>query len=352
MGNKDCCSSRVTINHKHQIFDSIFRGSKKIFENEIIDKSPEDLDSLITNIDNLEVNPLGYCMICNRDKMFEMLIDKKCSIATMNRIFDRKNFHVLDYICSVGYIEIFKVYLPIYMNLGERNSTFSVNTINLDKSIVINNYLNLLPIHRACQEGNLNILEYMHTYFITRAEIPLEFNIESKDETYGENCALIACRRGHFLIVKYLHEQCKADFRILNLNKENALILALAGMNRNPKSGDYSKIIQYLICVVKLPIREYHEELLLIARNPNIVNFIEKKLQELGLDVTKDQIEEKYAHNNSGVLNYEKDIDPSHIFTDSFRKKQEASSGASSIKSAWSSNDYRRMSVWSSMIFK
>ncbi|OMJ81458.1 hypothetical protein SteCoe_18076 [Stentor coeruleus] len=225
MGNKNCCSGRASLMHNKPIFNLISQGSLREFKNEINTKRPEELDYLTTIVNNLEVNPLGYCMICNRDKMFKILIDKKCSVEVMNTLFERKKFHILDYICSVGYIETFKEYLPIYMNIEERHSIFSTNTINLEKSLLIISNSNLLPIHRACQEGNLNILEHMFTYFSTRNEIPLEFNIESKDDAYGENCALIACRKGHFLIVKYLHERCKANFNLLNLVKTVLLLL-------------------------------------------------------------------------------------------------------------------------------
>lgn len=43
------------------------------------------------------------------------------------------------------------------------------------------------------------------------------------DDYTGENCAMIAARNGNIDMIRYLYEDCKANFHILNKRKENAV---------------------------------------------------------------------------------------------------------------------------------
>ena len=58
--------------------------------------------------------------------------------------------------------------------------------------------------------------------------------------------------------MEYLHQNCRADFRLLNVNKENAIMVAIAGMNRSPTIA-YIDIIEYLIESVKLDVTYLYE---------------------------------------------------------------------------------------------
>lgn len=140
--------------------------------------------------------------------------------------------------------------------------------------------------------GHLHIIREIQDYFRV-AKPPMELDVNAENEKTGENCGLIACRTGHFEMVKLLHEECKVDFTKLNKRQENAVQLVIIGSNQHPERN-YYQVLMYLIEEVKVDITYRYEESLLLADDNNIIQYIEEQLKSKGiLDVNKRVIDEE-----------------------------------------------------------
>ena len=71
-----------------------------------------------------------------------------------------------------------------------------------------------MPIHLPIKSYHLHIGDIAHNFYQSTENIPQILNIHHVFGKAGENCALVACRKGHFAIVKYLWEIAHADFTI------------------------------------------------------------------------------------------------------------------------------------------
>jgi hypothetical protein len=165
-------------------------------------------------------------------------------------------------------------------------------TIDLKDSILTRKEYDL-AIHSACRAGMVSIVSYLFKFFKDKEYCPKEFDIYSKDECFGEDAGLVACRSGSFGLVKMLHESCRMDFKTLNANKENAIMVCVSGFNSNP-SYSHFEILQYLVDVVGVDITYMYEELLFLAEGKEMVKYIEKELQKRGVIVLKQDLPASY----------------------------------------------------------
>jgi len=118
------------------------------------------------------------------------------------------------------------------------------------------------------------------------------FDVNYQDEASGENCALIACRKGDYKMVKLLNEVCKANFSVFNRRSENPILVTAASSKRKP-THDFYHLFVYLIEVVKLDLTYMHEEVILLLEDKNILRFYINKLQKQGISIDKNKIEKK-----------------------------------------------------------
>jgi hypothetical protein len=147
-------------------------------------------------------------------------------------------------------------------------------------------------IHSACRAGMVMIVNYLYNYFKNKHSVPAEFDIYTLDDYYGEDAALIACRIGCFNLIKYLHELCGHNFKNLNKNSENALLICVYGYKIQP-SYSFLECINYLVEIVKVDITYMHEELLIMASGADIIKYIEEQLEIRGIHVKKKDLEKE-----------------------------------------------------------
>ncbi|OMJ66076.1 hypothetical protein SteCoe_37209 [Stentor coeruleus] len=269
-----------------------------------------EIDEPMVVIDKITLNPLGYSLVSNRVSSFINLIENmNASIACMEGMMERQGLNGLDLIIEKGYTDLLKYYLPIY------KSTFSQRFSSIEDSETSCSYPHTrnsskTPLLLATERGFLETIQVLNTYF-KNIYTPEKYNIHHVDEYSGENSALIACKKCHLPIVKYLKNECNADFNLKSKRLESALHLAAFGSNSNKIEG--FEVVKYLIEEVGIDFVYQYEETLLILNDLQILEYFEKKLKDRGICCSKEEVEKKYSISaykvNKAVFLFEGDSD-------------------------------------------
>jgi ankyrin repeat protein len=274
------------------VFNIIITSSTKMLVSilrKLLLKVPiETIDSMIAEHDKKKINPLGLCFLLGKASKFAVFLSHKSDITIMEKLLYANKIDPINYLIINGYIDLLKIYLPIYNNAHEKYHKTSIVTLDFNSIASTNRFVEY-PIHLACEKGKINIVYYFYEFFSEFCDVPYEFSIESKNETRGENCALIACRNGDIAMAKVLHEACKANFHIFNEYRENALMVCIAGMNSNP-DFNYLNLIVYLVEVVKVDITYNHEELIVMIQYQEVFDYLKKKLNEKGIQIKENLV--------------------------------------------------------------
>ncbi|OMJ82814.1 hypothetical protein SteCoe_16411 [Stentor coeruleus] len=291
-----CCSS-------HQVEQVPLTPSKALDLKEItllasvlseakLTVSKNEIDEPIIVIDKIMLNPLGYSLVSGRLNSFKSLIeDMGASVSIMEGMMERQDLNGLDLIIEKGYTDLLKYYLPIY-KLAFPHKFTSIEDSETSCSIPYYRISHKTPLHLATERGYLDTLQILYTSF-QNSFTPEKYNIHHVDEYSGENSALIACKKCHLSIVKFLSEQCNADFNLKSKRSESALHLAAFGSNTNKIEG--FEVIKYLVEEVKIDLTFQYEEILLILNDFRILEYIEQKLKAQGIICTKEEVENKYC---------------------------------------------------------
>lgn len=299
-----------------KIFESIKSGSCHRLSSIIsfINQRPDKsfLDNLQFKHKNVTTNPLGYSLLLNKAEVFSKLISAGCSPGAMEKLFQLSQFNSIEYLVQKNYLEVLKVYFPMYQTLEvPTNASVERYSIGLSLSFKVK----CIPIHIAAIKGFLGVVSFFYEFFQGKS-VPFEYDIESLEENTGENSALLACRYGHFELVKYLHCKAGANFNLVNFFKENALIVTMAAMNKDP---DYKfvNIFRYLLEIVKVDPCYMYEEAAVLAKCKAMFNLLSEHLKKVGIIIQPKEFDE-----NSFVYvnpNEESTLDPAgQIFTVSF----------------------------------
>lgn len=254
-----------------------------------------NIDEPILTIENIQLNALAFFLVSGNFHNFVFLLEKtSASVSSMELLLEQQGFNGLDILIEKGSISLLKYYFPIYQSIFPYRFYSSED---LDTSDSMSNSLTIhkSPVHIATERGNLEILQFLYKN-IQGSYIPDKYNIHFVDEYSGENPALIACKKCHLAIVRFLFEECNADFNIKTKRFESSLHLAAFGSKNNHCEG--FEVIKYLVEVVMIDIGFQYEEILLILNDFRIVEYFEKKLSERGILCTKDEVEKKYSISN------------------------------------------------------
>ncbi|OMJ83674.1 hypothetical protein SteCoe_15344 [Stentor coeruleus] len=298
-----CCSSEMKTLPRNQVVDRIKIAIEQnhwlklptLFA--VLEKiQPEKLSAIdrpIIETKEITLNPFAYSIWLGQKETFIYMYENlHPNILELEHQLAKYNMTALDIICQKGYIEILKLYIPIYTDY-QITLMHSIEN-HYDPSLPANIYT---PIQKACEIGNIVVVSTIVNYYKTNCpnglvniKIPFILDINYQDENTGENCPLIACRNGNYTMMRYLHENCQANFFAKNKHDENAINVCLAGYRREPKLTYYECIV-YLVNTIGVDFMHMHEESLLIAEDPKIIGFLEKKLKEKGVNVTKKDVE-------------------------------------------------------------
>jgi hypothetical protein len=303
-----CCSTKrdfsETMLLSKKIQNAIQRNSLKTLKvlTDVYMKSGEDkaIDKPFAKIEDIDMNLLAFAIYSGKIKSFIYILETLgASIKATEDLLRGQNKSCLEIICENGHIEILDYFLT---NLAENwyiepGSVLDTNiTMNFERSTLVQTEtkINYTPIQIACFNGFIQIIEYVFRHFENKFKVPYLFDINYQEDYSGENCAMIACRKGDHTMVKFLYEFCKANFKAINKRSENVLIITAAA-SKKKITQSYYEIFVYLIEVVKLEFGYMHEEILLLLEDQRIIKYYQKKLLSIGIKVEKKDIEKKYA---------------------------------------------------------
>ena len=262
-----------------------------------------DVDDPLMYIQGIDFNALAYAFRLGRVEIAQFLIEKaNSSLPKLYQTFKQAGKTPIDILCEHGHIDLLHYYLPKHLQrpveetpLLSYEDSYEQLSIFADRSRVVpvshSAGVTYTAVQRACQHGQLEILRYIICY--TRENgTSRELDVHAEDEKTGENCALISCRLGDLSLVRFLHEECRADFKKLNKRGENAIQLAVVGSKKH-KLGKHYETIKYLVEKMNANLLYHYEETLLMCEDKAIAQYLEEKLRNAGVHIDKNKLDEE-----------------------------------------------------------
>jgi hypothetical protein len=298
------------------------------------------LDNLQYKHKNITTNPLGLCLLLNKSEMFSKFINEKSDPERMEQFFALSQFDSIEYLIQKNYLDLLKVYFPIKQGLFEKADSF-VDTYSVVLSGSFKFKSKVLPIHLAALRGSVEIVSFFHNYFLPNPA-PLEYNIETLEENTGENCGLLACRYGHFELVKFLHS-VGCNMKILNHFNENTLIVTLASMNKGPHYK-FVNIFKYLLEEVRLDPLYKYEEAAVLAKSRPMYYLLSEHLKKVGVILEVKEFDENsflYCDPNDVTVRE----GTQEVFSESFIEKSKHQDNRSALSSIYSNLSENEINV-------
>lgn len=264
-----------------------------------------DVDDPLVHIQGVDLNPLAYAFRLGRVEIAQYLIEKaNCSLTKLYQTFKLVGKTPIDVLCEHGHIDLLHYFLPKHLKRPYEESpllsyedSYEQLSIFSDKSRKAPNRLHhpggttYTAIQRACQHGQVEIVRYIISFTLEEGT-SRELDVHAEDEKTGENCALISCRLGDLQLVRFLHDECRANFKLLNKRGENAIQLAVVGAKKH-KLGKHYEVIKFLIERVKVDFLYHCEETLLMCEEKQISQYLQEKMRSVGVVIDKDKLEEE-----------------------------------------------------------
>ena len=256
----------------HSNIKSLYEIYKKY--NKINPKDQTYLDRPITRVNSKNLNALAYSVHIGNYSVFQSLLLLGASIQEMNKLLEDQGLRAMNIICSKNHSKFLESYFPIY--LSTRLAT--------DESV---SFKFEIPLHTAIRAGAIETITKIHSLSGNDPKLE-EFLFCTKDRK-GENAAHKACRFGNYNVVKLIHTKFDADFSVLNEKKENCLVIAANGYKACPNLN-FLNVFKYLIECVGLDVTYMYEDILLKVESEEILWYLEKKLREKGVEVTRGEL--------------------------------------------------------------
>ena len=272
-----------------------------------------DINQPIVKIYGQDMNALGYALFLGNTEIFSLILEQaKAKLSKMSRFYANFSKRPIDIICELGHKQLLEFYIPFYLGKSDEIEESDSDSISLSISRFKNtkSHINeksrsvvvlgsMSPLHKACEKGRLNIVQFIYEYFKNKKP-PNEFDVHYIDEYTGDNCSLISCRTGNIDLLRYLHEVCNANFKIINKRKESAIqILAIWSKKKKPKK--FKDCFRYIIEIVGIDYVYEIEETLLVLEDLSIVKYLENKLRDDGISISKNKIDDKYSISKNRV---------------------------------------------------
>jgi hypothetical protein len=295
MGNSFCESKKKDVREDfsvRELENSVFIGDVERLKKDLfsLKNCGIDFKRKIITYGSYLVSPPVFAFLIGNLKSFDYFIDECGLFKEFNSELQELKIDPFYYICGEGFTEILIFLLPRFTSLNQTEESFNLShTLSFEGSKEKSQKKTNTPIQKACENGHVSIVVALNNYFKGKSFTPYIFDIEKPDENKGETCALIACRQGDIAMIRALHKICKADFTKLNWCHENALIICLSGYKKM-KTQEFFECFEYLVQVVQIDLSYKFEELLLLAEGL-FVEIVEKKLKNIGIQVTKDELE-------------------------------------------------------------
>lgn len=241
-----------------------------------------------------------------RQQLHFLVFQCSASVRKLYETYELIGRTPLDIACEYGFLSLVQFFLPIHLREGgkrlqmpspheslEEMSIFAQSPGKITQIRANGTLKTASPwqpaIHRACEQGHIEVVRYLFQQFQGKLP-PADCDISAVDEKAGENCALVACRTGNLPIIRFLHEDCRADFKLLNRRRENAIQISVSGAKNRPGSCNLP-CVKYLVETVSVDVAYAYEETLLICEDKALAFYLENQLYLRGILVTKTKID-------------------------------------------------------------
>lgn len=261
-----------------------------------------DVDDKLLTLQEVPLSALAYAFRAGQSEIARFLIEEgNASLKKLYETYRLINRSPLDIACEYGFLPLVQYFLPIHLQESckltqPENSTEGPDDLSIFADYRGRNKAKTVTlfqpaVHKACEHGHLAVVKYMYELYRGKTP-PIDCNIHEVDEQAGENCALIAARTGNLTMIRYLHEDCSADFNQLNKRSETAIQIALIAQKRRP-NGNFGGCIRYLVETVGVDVVYQYEETLLICEEKSLVDYLERQLSLRGVVVSKWKIDQE-----------------------------------------------------------
>ena len=265
-----------------------------------------DVDEVILVLQEVPLNALAYAFRAGQTEIAHYLI-RHCnsSLPLLYETYALIGRTPFDIACEYGFLSLVQYFLPIHLREGgkylrslsphESREELSIfvegpRTVQLQAEVSLRVNSPYQPaVHRACEHDHIDVVKYIFQQFKGK-QAPTDCDINAFDDKAGENCALIASRSGNLPMIRYLHEECSADFHCFNRRRESAIQIAVTGAKRKPALS-YLACVKYLVETICVDVTYAYEETLLICEDKAMVFYLENQLYLRGIIVTKSKID-------------------------------------------------------------
>lgn len=296
-----CCKSDQDKLSKEAIISNLIKAVK---ENNIAKfkyllklKIPGTVETVDINYnifklnEKISVNFPCLCILEGKLELFKYIHQSYTLVVQIiENIFTDYKLSALSILCVKGFDEFLSYYLPLALSVNVKVNEFSdsVEICFSGEETLREHPVGYSPIQLACFFGNINCVKVVNSYF-KNSKPPIWLDIHYQDPQSGYNCALVSCKSGNYSMIKYLFSN-NCNFNLLNNRNESALQIFLITC-KHQKICDKLSIVKYLIEVIKVNLLYEYEETLLICEFPELLNYIQQKLADLGVDAKKSDIE-------------------------------------------------------------
>lgn len=300
MGCQSCKSSEINDESLLQaIINSIkseSHSSLKVYLSTYLRscKSPKNLflSTKHVQLSIYQFSLLGYSLVTGSLKCFRLLHERfSCSIPSLLQEFSEQKINPVNILCERNHFELLKYFLPLYFQNKPRSTSILNDTLDFHNTEISPEATPLIShIQTACLYGSVAATDSLHQYF---KEHPYpELDLNEKNEETGENSVFFAVRSGSILIIKLLFENYKINFHVLNKFNEN-LLQVCALYSSHKRNTGFFEIFEYLIETVGIDATHNYEEILILLRDRELINYYEKVLRNKGIFVDKLDLELK-----------------------------------------------------------
>lgn len=259
-----------------------------------------DVNELEIEDGSVVFNPLSFALVKGSVKCFVFMHKElNASIEKMEALMISQGVFPLYVVSQQGNLKLFKYYVK------KTKIDFSIKHPGLfegpcePKISRLQNHLSYNSVQLLCDNGYVHILSHIFQTIKSCNTPSYEFDIEQVDDTNGENCALIACRRGNYVLIKFLQDN-GANFNKKNSKGENALQILCSSHRKRPLKEFY----ECFFLLLNLKFVDYlynYEETLLLIDDPTILSKFEGKLKEAGIFTSKKDIEGQTIRKNTKI---------------------------------------------------
>lgn len=271
------------------------------------DSAAFDVDEVILILQEVPLNALAYAFRAGQTEIAHFLLSHcSASLVQLYETYALIGRTPLDIASEYGFLSLVQYFLPIHLREGakyrhtqsphESREELSIFVEPKPRTTLLQSEVTLRvnspyqpAVHRACEHGHLDVVRYLYEQFKGK-QAPADCDINALDDKAGENCALIASRSGNLPMIRFLHEECSADFHCLNRRRENAIQIAVTGAKRKPGLS-YLGCVKFLVETVGVDVTYAYEETLLICEDKSMVFYLENQLYLRGIIVTKTKID-------------------------------------------------------------